>query len=350
MFPRRAPRRRRYPSGTQRATRRRLLLVAAAASVPVLIIAYALTTTHDGRAVNTADVTGAGLQPAYGHTARAGGWGKGGYTMMPGPAGSSSGGSSSGGSSSAESGTARNTVTAAVSENWAGYAAAGSAGAFTQVSASWSEPAVTCAADQTFSSFWVGLDGDGTSTVEQTGTEADCADGAASYQGWFEMFPAAPVFYNETVTPGDAMSASVVANGGGSFTLTLADATQGWTKVTNETSDTAQLGSAEIIAEAPSDGNGDVLPLSNFGAVTFTDALIDTTAIGTLNTAAVTMESAGDVAEATPSAVANGDEFTVTDDSNGTAGTTGTGGTGGTGSSGGTGGHRHRHHHDGSAG
>jgi hypothetical protein len=343
MFPRRAPRRRRYPSGTQRATRRRLLLVAAAASVPVLIIAYALTTTHDGRAVDTADVTGAGLQPAYGHTARAGGWGKGGYTMMPGP-----GGSSSGGSSSAESGTARNTVTAAVSENWAGYAAAGTVGAFTQVSASWSEPAVTCAADQTFSSFWVGLDGDGTSTVEQTGTEADCADGAASYQGWFEMFPAAPVFYNETVTPGDAMSASVVANGGGSFTLTLTDSTQGWTKVTNETSDTAQLGSAEIIAEAPSDGNGDVLPLSNFGAVTFTAALIDTTAIGTLNTAAVTMESAGDVAEATPSAVADGDEFTVTDDSNATTGTgTGAGGTGGTG---GSGGHRHRHHHDGFAG
>ena len=343
MFPRRAPRRRRYPSGTQRATRRRLLLVAAAASVPVLIIAYALTTTHDGRAVDTADVTGAGLQPAYGHTARAGGWGKGGYTMMPGPAGSSSAGSPS-----AESGTARNTVTAAVSENWAGYAAAGSAGAFTQVSASWSEPAVTCAADQTFSSFWVGLDGDGTSTVEQTGTEADCADGAASYQGWFEMFPAAPVFYNETVTPGDAMSASVVANGGGSFTLTLTDSTQGWIKVTNETSDTAQLGSAEIIAEAPSDGNGDVLPLSNFGAVTFTAALIDTTAIGTLNTAAVTMESAGDVAEATPSAVADGDEFTVTDDSNATTGTgTGAGGTGGTG---GSGGHRHRHHHDGFAG
>src|ERR1700678_285187 len=114
MFPHRAPRRRRYSSGTLRASRGRLLLVAAAACVPVLIIAYALTTTHDGRAIDTADVTGAGLQPAYGHTARAGGWGKGGYTMMPGPAGSSSAGSPSGGSSSAESGAARNTVTAAV--------------------------------------------------------------------------------------------------------------------------------------------------------------------------------------------------------------------------------------------
>src|ERR1700678_1562675 len=333
MFPHRAPRRRRYSSGTLRASRGRLLLVAAAACVPVLIIAYALTTTHDGRAVDTADVTGAGLQPAYGgHAARAGGWGKGGYTMMPGPPGASS----------AESGAARNTVTAAASENWAGYAAAGTAGAFTRVSASWAEPTVTCTAAQTLSSFWVGLDGDGTSTVEQTGTEADCADGAASYQGWFEMFPAAPVFFSETVQPGDAMSASVVANRGGSFTLTLADSTQGWTKVTDQTSGTAQLGSAEIIAEAPSDGNGDVLPLSDFGAVTFTDALIDAHAIGTLNTAEVTMESAGNAAEATPSAVAAGDEFTVTFDNSGAGVTVGAGGAGGAG-----GGHRHRHHRHG---
>src|ERR1700689_4543507 len=272
MFPHRAPRRRRYSSGTLRASRGRLLLVAAAACVPVLIIAYALTTTHDGRAVDTADVAGTGPRPAYGHTARAGGWGRGGYTMMPGPAGSSS----------AESGAARNTVRAAASENWAGYAAAGTAGAFTRVSASWSEPAVTCTAAQTFSSFWVGLDGDGTSTVEQTGTEADCAGGAAAYQGWFEMFPNAPVFYDNPVQPGDAMSASVVANGGGSFTLTLTDSTEGWTQTAQQTSDTAQLGSAEIIAEAPSDGQ--VLPLTDFGTVQFTDALVNNEAIGGLNT------------------------------------------------------------------
>jgi Peptidase A4 family len=328
MFPRRYTRRRRYSSGSRPATWR-LLLVAAAACVPVLIIAYAVTATHGGRAVDTADVTGAGLRPAYGHTARDGGWGRGGYTMMPGPAGSSS----------AESGAVRNTVTAAASQNWAGYAAAGAAGAFTRVSASWAEPTASCAAGQTFSSFWVGLDGDGTSTVEQTGTEADCANGAASYQGWFEMFPAAPVFFSQTVRPGDAMSASVAAGGGGSFTLTLTDSTQGWTKVTSQTSDAAQLGSAEIIAEAPSDGNGDVLPLSDFGAVTFTNALIDSDPIGSLNTAEVTMESAGNVAEATPSALTNGDQFTVTVDNSTTTGTTGT-----------TGGHRHRHHHQGLGG
>jgi hypothetical protein len=156
--------------------------------------------------------------------------------------------------------------------------------------------------------------------VEQTGTEADCNGGAAAYQGWFEMFPNAPVFYDNPVQPGDAMSASVVANGGGAFTLTLADSTQGWTQATNQTSDTAQLGSAEVIAEAPSNGTT-VLPLSNFGTVNFTDVTADNAAIGTENPSALTMVSANDVTEATPSALAGGNAFTVTWDSNGTSAT-----------------------------
>jgi hypothetical protein len=98
------------------------------------------------------------------------------------------------------------------------------------VSSSWAQPAVSCGGTDTFSDFWAGLDGDGTPTVEQTGTEADCDQGTASYQGWYEIFPNAPVFYPDPVQPGDDMSASVVADGNGIFTLTLRDATQGWTQ------------------------------------------------------------------------------------------------------------------------
>jgi hypothetical protein len=332
MYPRRTSRRRPHSSSGSRHEIRRLWLIAAGVSVPVLIIAYGVTTEIGGRAVNTADV-----YSTHGHTSGAGGWGRGGYTMMPGPALSPAAESGSG----ASEGTAA--VTAATSENWAGYASAGTPGTFTQVSASWAEPTVTCTADQTFSSFWVGLDGDGTSTVEQTGTEADCDNGAATYQGWFEMFPNAPVFYANPVDPGDAMSASVVANGGGSFTLTLTDSTQGWTQTTNQTSDTAQLGSAEIIAEAPSDG--EVLPLSDFGTVNFTDALANSDAIGNANTTEITMESAAGAAEATPSALTDGDAFTVTFDN---TATTGAGGSAGSGGGSGGSGHRH-HHHDGTA-
>ena len=114
------------------------------------------------------------------------------------------------------------------------------------------------------------------------------------------------------------MSASVVATGGGAFTLTLSDQTQGWTQTTNQTSATAQLGSAEIIAEAPSDANA-VLPLSNFGAVNFTNALVNNVALASANVAELTMVSAGGVTEATPSALSNGGDFSVTWDSNGSA-------------------------------
>jgi hypothetical protein len=328
----------------------RLVLAVAGASVPVLVTGYALMASHSAKAVNTASVSypaAAGSDAAGPDT---GGWSRGGYEMMPGPAGSAS-------SASAQGAVANAANAGATSENWAGYTAAGAAGTFTSVSASWAEPAVTCTATNTFSSFWVGLDGDGTNSVEQTGTEADCDGGAAAYQGWFEMFPAAPVFFDNPVQPGDAMSASVVANGGGAFTLTLTDATQGWTQQTSQSSNIAQLGSAEIIAEAPSSGNGAVLPLSNFGTVNFSAATVDNTALGNENPDALTMVSGNNVTEATPSALTGGNAFAVTWDSDGitatatpvpsdTAPAPAPSATApGAGDTGGTGGHHHHRRH-----
>jgi peptidase A4-like protein len=318
---RRASRRRSSSHGPVR----RWWLVVGGTSIPVLVIAYAFVTPHGERAVDTASVSVPGV------VTDAGGWGEGGYTMMPAPA--------PGAANAAN-------ATGAISENWAGYTSAGNPGTFTSVSASWAQPAVTCTATDTFSSFWVGLDGDGTNSVEQTGTEADCNGGAAAYQGWFEMFPQAPVFYDNPVQPGDAMSASVVANGGGAFTLTLTDSTQGWTQTTSQASDAAQLGSAEVIAEAPSDGTGAVLPLSNFGTVSFTNATVDNTAMGNENPGALTMVSASDVTEATPSALTGGNAFTVTWDSSGvTATATAVPTSPATVSAPGSGGTSGRHHH-----
>jgi hypothetical protein len=290
----------------------RVSLVTAGACAPVLVIGYAVATTHGGHAADAADVSVPTAGTGAGAETGAGGWGRGGYTMMPGPAGSASPAQGN----SATTAQAANAA-ATTSMNWAGYAATGNQGTFTSVSASWTQPTVTCGAANTFSSFWVGLDGDGTPTVEQTGTEADCDAGAAAYQGWFEMFPNAPVFYNNPVVPGDAMSASVVANGGGAFTLTLTDTTQNWTQTANQTSDAAQLGSAEVIAEAPS--NGTVLPLSNFGTASFTNATADNEPIGDENAAALTMVSSAGVTEATPSVLSGANAFTVTWDSSGTS-------------------------------
>ncbi len=202
----------------------------------------------------------------------------------------------------------------ATSDNWAGYAATG--GTYTSVSASWVQPSVTCGSTDTYSSFWVGIDGDGTSSVEQTGTEADCSGGQASYSSWYEMYPANPVNFSDTVTPGDSFTASVTDNGSGSFTLTLTDNTAGWSETTNQSSTTAQDGSAEVIAEAPY-SNG-VLPLSNFGTVDFTGASANGSALGSASPTQINLVSDGGVTEATTSGLdSSGEDFSVTWDSTG---------------------------------
>lgn len=237
---------------------------------------------------------------------KVGGWGRGGYPMVT-TAGNGAGPAVNGAANAGQT-----------SVNWSGYAATGTPGQFTSVSTSWTQPAVTCGATNTSSSFWAGLDGDGTNTVEQTGTEADCANGTATYAGWWEMFPNAPVFYNNPVQPGDSMTASVKSDGNGNFTLTLSDTSQGWSQSTQQANANAQLGSAEVIAEAPS--NGTVLPLSNFGTVTFGNNTVNGAAIGNSGAAPLTMVSQNGVTEATPSALAGGNSFTVTWDNDGVTG------------------------------
>jgi hypothetical protein len=321
---------------SSRRTRRRRIgsILAVGACAGVLMTGYFLFSPHATHATSAADVQG--YLPAGG----TGGWGEGGYPMMSGPPAGDAG--NGGAANGPAAGTAA-AVTQVTSANWAGYAATGAAGSFTSVSGSWAQPAVSCGAADTFSAFWAGLDGDGTATVEQTGTEADCADGAATYQGWYEVFPAAPVFFANPVQPGDAMSASVVSDGGGLFTLTLSDATQGWTQTTQQTAANAQLGSAEVIAEAPSDGNS-VLPLADFAPVNFTGVTADGAPIGnSANLSELTMSSAAGTPLAVPSALTSASAFSVTAAGGGTV--TAVPGGPGTGTGGGSAGDGRRHHH-----
>jgi hypothetical protein len=190
------------------------------------------------------------------------------------------------------------------SPSWAGYAATGAAGTFTSVAANWIVPPVGCNGAATESSYAVGLDGDGTGTTEQIGTEGDCAGDFGLYSGWFQMAPNAPVFFKNPVKPGDAMTASVTALGGGSFMLTLFDMTQNWTQTTQQTSTAATLGSAEIVAQDPPQ-NGQAQPLSNFGIVDFLGAAINNAAI-TAPINEVTLVSAAGNTLAIPSTITGG--------------------------------------------
>jgi hypothetical protein len=194
--------------------------------------------------------------------------------------------------------------TNSTSSNWSGFDVTG--GPFTSVSASWTQPQVTCAAGETsFSSFWVGLDGDTSSTVEQIGTDSDCINGAPTYYAWYELYPKGSGQLM-TLTAGDAIDASVTTDGSGNFTLTITVNHGTPTTVTGKVK-RASLASAEVIAEAPASNHGPngELGLANFGTVFFTKATVDGSPLGTLSPDPITMAQNGTTL-AVPSTISGG--------------------------------------------
>jgi len=210
------------------------------------------------------------------------------------------------------------------SGNWSGYAVTGASGSFTYAAGSWVVPAVTCDSRQAqYSSFWVGLDGYNSGTVEQTGTDSDCDRDKPTYYAWYEFYPAASARINTVgVQPGNVMSAWV-SYANSEFTVWIENITTGQTFSVSSAVTSAVRSSAEWIAEAPSGARG-VLPLANFGTVLFGD---DSTGVATTNCAteggscvpigsyttweAITMESRRTI-EAVPSALSgDGTSFSV---------------------------------------
>jgi hypothetical protein len=217
----------------------------------------------------------------------------------------------------------RRLVPSTTSSNWSGYAVSASAGSVSAVSGEFTVPTVTGSGATTYSSTWVGIDGFNSNSVEQTGIEADVVHGVARYSAWYEMYPNAPVtLKNLAIHAGDSISASVVYKNG-SFTLSIQDLsdTKGTNSFTITISDPkAQRSSAEWIEEAPSSFRG-VLPLANFGSVTFSNAQATiggtTGAIGNAAWAsdveAINMVSPSGAVEASTGALnASGNGFTVT--------------------------------------
>jgi hypothetical protein len=196
------------------------------------------------------------------------------------------------------------------SENWSGYAATGADGAFSSVSASWTEPTGTCTSrrSDTYAAFWVGLDGYSSDSVEQTGTLIECVGTTAYYYGWYEMYPAALVTYSNTVKPGDAISASVTFSGTDTYTLTLTDSTQDWTKTEVISESGLDRSSAEVITEAPCcTDSGGILPLADFGTVNYTAAKDNGSSMGTQSpTEIIIVDSRGNQEDSTSTISSSG--------------------------------------------
>jgi hypothetical protein len=231
------------------------------------------------------------------------------------------------------------------STNWSGYAVTAGKGDVTDVKGSWVVPTVQCSGPNStpgaYSSFWVGIDGWNSNSVEQIGTDSDCAsaiDGSATttgvYYAWFEFYPQASYYIGNpdngfagyVVQPGDTITAEVKSGsaggkGPGKKFAVILTSSRGWT-FTATSSGNAQQSSAEWIAEAPCCGSGNtVLPLANFGISTYSNSTAtigsQTGGIGSFgaNVQEVTMvtESApsGQI-KAQPSALINGTGFQVT--------------------------------------
>jgi hypothetical protein len=193
------------------------------------------------------------------------------------------------------------------------------------VKGSWVEPSVTCSGttaggpgktkktQSSYSSFWIGLDGYSSNTVEQTGTDSDCTGTTPSYYAWYEFYPAYPVNFSNGVQPGDTMTAEV-KDGGGVITLSISDGNK-WTQTVTQSDHGYKLSSAEWIAEAPSGGG--VLPLANFGTVNFSNASATgvgkTGSISAFSFDPMTMVTNSGQTKAAPSALSSaGTAFSVT--------------------------------------
>lgn len=186
--------------------------------------------------------------------------------------------------------------------NWAGYIAPGTVGKFTTATASWVEPSVTCLNHSDLYAPWVGIDGYGDGTVEQTGVQTACSTGSPKYSAWYEMYPAAPVYYSDPVSANDAFTAKVSASGT-KFTLTIKDTTKGWTETTHATL-SATLASAEAVIEAP--GGYPAITRVNFTGVKF-----DGVALGSYTLVKSKSNRGPGTTLYHPTAITNGDDFSI---------------------------------------
>ena len=158
------------------------------------------------------------------------------------------------------------------STNWAGYAVTG--GSYTSVASNWVEPSVTCTANGIVG-FWIGLDGWGSTSVEQDGTGVDCSSGSPQQFAWWETYPENSIqVYDAPVVAGDRMSSEVAAEGNGQYVMALTDWTANWSERNVVSAPTAQNASAEIVAEAVTNGDS-ITALPDFGSIAFTGSAIN---------------------------------------------------------------------------
>jgi hypothetical protein len=168
------------------------------------------------------------------------------------------------------------------SYNWGGYAVTGTA--FTSAKGNWTVPTVDCAkSPNAWVSFWVGIDGYASSTVEQAGTLTWCNRTTAEYYSWYEFYPASTTYISTVpVAPGDKMFAEITYNGS-DFKTEIKDETTGKSFSISQAVASAERTSAEWIVEAPETVTG-ITNLADFTKASFSSATAtDSTVTGPIS-------------------------------------------------------------------
>jgi Peptidase A4 family len=155
------------------------------------------------------------------------------------------------------------------SHNWSGYAAA--EGKYTSVSGTWTIPQVSSSGTPGVGATWVGIGGVNSRDLIQAGTqETDGGSGRVQYSAWVETLPQVSQPVPFVVRPGDSITVSIAELSNNNWSIDFKNNTTGKTYHTTRRY-TSSHSSAEWVVEAPSSYNG-ILPLDNFGNVSFTDA------------------------------------------------------------------------------
>ena len=214
---------------------------------------------------------------------------------------------------------------------WDGYVSTPKPGGapFREVQARWVQPAVSCDPSRPVMNavHWVGLDGWTNASVEQGGTLANCQNGTASYEAWWEMYPYNGIQNSFAINAGDTISASVTyLTSSALFSIVVKDLTSGHSLTENIACQPGMGGcprtSAEVISEDPTGGSDrdGAFYLPDYGTMSYTGASMtdDSGSTGTFtdtawNTSEVNEVSSNNITKQTTSALtANGSSFSTT--------------------------------------
>jgi hypothetical protein len=200
------------------------------------------------------------------------------------------------------------------SRNWSGYAATG--GTFTAVSGTWTVPNVSAGNTPAADATWVGIGGVTSTDLIQAGTQATVQSGQVSYSAWVEMLPQASQNVPLDVSAGDSVSVAITQQQDGTWQIVIGNATTGQSYQRSVTYSSSRS-SAEWVEEAPAVGRRMLVPLDNFGTVTFSGATTveggQQRTIAQAGGQSITMSNAAGQPVAQPSVLGtDGSSFSVT--------------------------------------